>query len=286
MSSANNKQAVVLSASRMTDMPKFYPAELMAEVDARLQRGLRVHTLVLWTKHPRSLLADPLYSYLLRLKAQGVQLYGQLTITGLGGRAIGVKKGGVPWYIEPNAPRMEDSLAALPDVIELLSKPERLRVRIDPLIRVADLHGTVVTNLICVRPVIKSVAALGVRSISFSFLEANVHKKVDRRFRNIGCEILPPTDDDRARAAEWFARLESEFGVSIQACCVPGFRESSCIDGRLLQSLHDRHEPLDLHEPRKRTRCACTASIDLGGWPPKQCFTGCDYCYANTKYIE
>lgn len=281
-----NPKGVVFSASRMTDLPKFYPDELMAAVDARLQRGARLHTLVLWTKHPQSLLKEPLYTYLLGLKARGIQLYLQLTITGFGGRAVGVKAGGLPWWPEPNAPTTEDALASIPGVIDLLGNPARVRLRVDPLIRAVDQSGAVVTNLSCMRSIIGNAVEYGVRNISISFLEAGAHKKVDRRFADIGCSIMPPTAEERVRVAEWFVKLEKEYGVSIQACCVPGFNKSSCIDGRLLQSLHDNHTPLDTSEPRKRTMCGCTASIDLGGWPPKKCFTGCDYCYANSNYVN
>jgi len=53
------------------------------------------------------------------------------------------------------------------------------------------------------------------------------------------------------------------------------------IDGYLLTSLHHVAKEVDLKEPRKRKLCACTNSIDIGGWPPKKCYSGCKYCYAN-----
>jgi hypothetical protein len=61
----NKNNAIVLSASRMTDMPKFYPNELINEVEARLKKGLNIHTLVLWSKHPDSLLNNQLKEYLI-----------------------------------------------------------------------------------------------------------------------------------------------------------------------------------------------------------------------------
>ena len=38
--------SVVLSASRMTDMPKYYPDVLMKEVMTRSEKGVDVHTVV------------------------------------------------------------------------------------------------------------------------------------------------------------------------------------------------------------------------------------------------
>ena len=40
----------ILSASCMTDMPTYYPNELIEEVEKRQAKGLMIHTLVLWTK--------------------------------------------------------------------------------------------------------------------------------------------------------------------------------------------------------------------------------------------
>ena len=83
-----NSKSIVLSASRMTDMPKFYPNELIEEVEKRLNKGIDIHTLVLWSKHPKSLISGSLYTYLLELKKRNIQLYYQCTITGMGGRVI------------------------------------------------------------------------------------------------------------------------------------------------------------------------------------------------------
>jgi hypothetical protein len=68
------EQRVVLSASRMTDMPKYYPLDLIREIDKRKEKGRKIHTLVLWTKHPGALLTNPLHRYLEQLKKEGVQL--------------------------------------------------------------------------------------------------------------------------------------------------------------------------------------------------------------------
>ncbi|TEB05681.1 hypothetical protein Psch_02722 [Pelotomaculum schinkii] len=277
---------IVLSASRMTDMPKFYPDKLMEEVDNRLARGLEIHTLVLWTKHPASLLIDPLRSYLEELKNKNIQLYVQLTITGLGGLSIGIKANGKPLVLEPKAPSLQDSLPALPDIIYLAGSPDRIRLRVDPIVRIKDSKGNTFSSLKFLPVIIKSAAQYGIKYFSFSFLEKNMHQKVDKRFREMGCQIVPPDEEERHRTFHWLKQVESAYGVFISACCVPGFPDSKCIDGELLQQLHDRQEPADSRQPRKRPQCGCTYSIDIGGWPPKLCYTGCDYCYAHANYID
>lgn len=276
----------VISASRMTDMPGFYPEHIIREVERRRTEGMELHTLVLWTKHPRSLLIEPLYSYLLSLKSAGAQIFVQLTITGMGGRSVGTGTDGRPVRPEPNAPDPVDSLAALPNVVRLTGNPLRIRLRVDPIIRIRDARGAVYTNRDWLPLVIGPASLLGIGNVSFSLLEKGMHDKVDRRYAKIGCMILPYSDQERRELAEELRALEAEHGVTISACCTRGFPESACLDADLLQSLHDRHEPADRKQPRKRKACGCTKSIDISGWPLKPCLTGCDYCYANARYPE
>lgn len=278
------RSSIVISASRMTDMPKYYPEEIIKLVNSKIKAGLDIHTLVLWTKHPNSLLINPLRDFLYNIREFGIQLYLQCTITGLGKRILGKCRNGSNLVLEPNSPSMEDSILSLPDVISILDSPRRIRLRIDPIIRIEDALGTRFSSLKFMPIIIKKVKAMDIRDISFSFLESGVHRKVDRRFRELGVRILPPNTQERLQTVEWLKKLELEHKVNIRACCTPGFPESKCIDGQLLQYLHNNKKDTVLKEPRKRKMCGCTYSIDIGGWPPRKCFTGCQYCYANSSY--
>lgn len=279
-----SKNGTVISASRMTDMPKFYPKELIEEVEKRRSKGVLIHTLVLWTKHPKSLLAVPLNSYLKELRDDGIQLYLQLTITGMGQQPMGVDSNGNPVVMEPRAPRWEESIYILPEIINLVGNPLRIRLRIDPILRFKDAAGTVYSNLGYMPKIIAATAPLGIKTYCFSFVEDGMHDKVNRRFAKLGATILPPNDEEREKTKEWLGKLCNQYGINIYSCSVPGFPRSSCIDGALLEQLHDTHMPTS-HKPQlHRPLCGCTDSIDIGGWPPKKCFTGCQYCYASSSY--
>ena len=282
----NKTSKVVLSASRMTDMPKFYPKQIIEEVNKKLQQSKNIHTLVLWTKHPKSLLTEPLFNFLIQLKENGIQLFIHITITGLGGLTVGVKSNEKPLVLEPKAPPLQESLSVLPDVIKLVGHPERIRLRVDPIVRIADSKGNIFSSTKFLPRIIKVASQCNIKHFSFSFLENNMHRKVDRRFKQIGCNIIPPTEEEREKFRDWSCQLEHKYNVNIYSCCVPGFKETKCIDGELLQQLHDKKEPVSLNQPRKRELCGCTLSLEIGGWPPKKCFTGCDYCYANAFYID
>ncbi|HBC73652.1 MAG TPA: hypothetical protein DC017_02115 [Candidatus Wallbacteria bacterium] len=274
----------ILSASRMCDMPKYYPDDIIRECLARLDKGVAVHTLVLWTKHPAALLSGPLHGFLSGLIKDGSQIFIQLTITGMGAKVIGANKNG-DWKIEPNSPPYEDALALLPELIEFTGGAGRIKVRIDPLVKVKDLAGRQYSNVKLIEPILVEAAGHAIDNFSFSFLEPGYHAKVDRRFKSIGCEIIRFSEFERAIIAENFRTLESRYKVKIYACCVEGFEGSACIDGKLLSGLHPAKDECDPRELRRRPKCGCVSSVDLGGWPVKKCPTGCDYCYANPVYI-
>lgn len=278
------EKRIVISASRMTDMPKYYPEAIIEEVDKRLNKGMKIHTLVLWTKHAKSLLAEPLHKYLIELKKKDIQLYLQLTISGMGQIVAGKKIDNRPFIPEPNAPKTADALKSLPDVIKLVGKPERIRLRIDPIVRIKDFEGTVFSNLKYFKAIAENAAKLKIKNFTFSLLESGIHRKVDLRLKKIGCEIIPLDTNERYNTAKWINDLEKTYDITISACSVKGFPESKCIDGELLEKLHDKNFPASTKQPRKRALCGCTESIDIGGWPPKKCYTGCDYCYGNSNY--
>lgn len=277
-----SKKSIVLSASRMTDMPKFYPDELINEIQKRLEKGIDIHTVVLWSKHPDSLLTGKLKNYLILLQERNIQLYYQCTITGMGGKVIGSNRDGSEFILEPRVPKPYKAIKDLSEVVQLLDNPLRVKLRIDPIVRIKNkFTGEKFTNAIFVEEIIKETSKLGIKNYTFSFLETNIHDKVDRRFKNYDWEIVTPTFSEKIKVFNWFKDKANKYNINIEACCVPGLKESRCIDGYLLNELHNEKKYADLNEPRKRSLCACTSSIDIGGWPPKKCFSGCKYCYAN-----
>jgi hypothetical protein len=264
----------------MTDLPAFYPNELIHEVQRRLAKNVKIHTLVLWTKHPASLFKEPLHSFLLALKKQHIQLYVQLTITGMGKEIVGYNTNNHPVILEPNVPDTREALQMLPMVISLTENPERIKLRVDPIVRIKDFKGNEYSNLSAFEPIVSHCASFGVTHYAFSFLEKEAYQKVNNRFIKRGLEIIAPTPEERDEMHTRIRKLEAEYKVSIHACCVEGFPESSCIDGSLLNRLNPQTPTISVNKPHTRALCGCTTSIDIGGWPPKKCYSGCLYCYA------
>lgn len=277
-------ESIILSASRMTDMPKFYPQELIKEVQARIDGGVTIHTLVLWTKHPRSLLEEPMKSFLKKIVTDGIQIYLQLTITGMGGRKMGFAIDGSEVIMEPHVPDFEDSLNTIPDLITLVGAPRRIRVRIDPIIYYKDSEGTHWTNEEMIEPIIHACSKHGIPTFSFSFVGDGNHKKVERRFSKLGLSLIIPDDFKRKVFAEAIQRIVTKYNVKIYACATPGFEKSSCINGTLLSTLHNQNLHASEKIGGKRPLCGCSVSTDIGGWPPKICYSGCQYCYSRPAY--
>ncbi len=274
---------VILSASRMTDMPAWYPAELIAETRRRINQATKIHTLVLWSKHPAALLREPLFSFLNELKEKGIQLFIQLTITGMGGKICGTDATGHAWKPEPHAPSPESSLNHLPRLISLTEHPDRILLRIDPLLKVKDAKGQLYSNIPHFKEIAQEAARMGIHYFTFSLVQPGIYRKVDRRFEKEGITLLPFLLADQEEIRKQFIELELRLNIHISACCVEGWPSSACIDGEKLMKLHPEAQEVSLRKPHSRPLCGCTVSTDLGGWPPKVCPTGCIYCYARPQ---
>lgn len=276
-------EAIILSASRMTDMPAWYPQAIIDEYNLRKQKGKSIHTLVLWTKHPEALFREPLYAFLEQIKQQEVQLFLQLTVTGMGGKICGTQQDGRPWMPEPRAPSSEECLAILPEVIHFLGTPDRILLRIDPLIKIKDAAGNFYSNVSEFAKIVEATSAQGIRYYTFSLMQPGIYRKVDQRFEKEGISLLAFSIQEQKQLRLQFQALEKRLNIKISACCVEGWPGSACIDGEILMKLHPSAPAVSLREPHSRPLCGCTRSTDLGGWPPKACLTGCIYCYARPQ---
>jgi DNA repair photolyase len=223
-----------------------------------------VHTLVVWTKDPITLLTH-------RELRETVSGYGQLfihcTITGMGKTRL-----------EPRSPSTEEALSSLSELVEFVGLPERIRVRFDPLVHLVLPSGHRYSNVSHFGQVARVASALGIPSVTVSWMEC--YPKVLRRLAGQGIGVETASQELIEKETECMRRECAELGLSLLGCCVPGLESSRCIDGRLLSRLHP--EGLKCSEAKakgQRALCTCTASLDIGWYSP--CVHGCLYCYAN-----
>jgi DNA repair photolyase len=275
----------VISASRRTDLVAFFPdwlASVLRQKSARVlaPRGRvrsvdldprAVHTIVMWSKNFRNLIRNK--AGLQELLAAYDQIYLHFTVTGLGGMPV-----------EAGAPPPQEALGQLPALVKIAGRPERISLRFDPILFWRD-GGAVRSNLTFFEEIATAAASCGVQDIRTSF--AQWYRKARARASARGFDFVDPSDREKRDRAGELAAEAAKRGLRFFACSQPllgnveGVRPSSCIDGRLLESLHPGREPVSHRkDASQRAGCLCTESVDIGSYK-QSCPHGCIYCYAN-----
>jgi DNA repair photolyase len=252
----------VLTASRRTDLVRSYPEVIVKALTERYPPE-SVHSVVLITKFPAAVLAGDLPRILYAYN----QVVAQITITGWGGTEV-----------EPRVPPADQALTALPAILDLVGGPARVRLRVDPLLRLADGRD----NLEAIHSVLARGAALGITDFITSFVTP--YPKVIRRLRQRGLDLEPWPASERTRILRPLSETAASHGPSLAGCCVPELPRAACIDGRRLQETHPQGLPCRLDKPAgQRELCGCTHAADLGWFGSHPCGSGCLYCYANPR---
>lgn len=222
------------------------------------------------TKFPEALLAEPLRSALARYD----QVVAQVTITGLGRTRL-----------EPRAPDPADALAFLPRLVDFVKRPERVVVRIDPIVHWREGKGSgadllTKSNLPAFSEIAGRARREGVRLVKTSLVSP--YPKAVGRFAQAGLELIPLAGAARRRVVLELERLAAEAGVSLEFCCESIRPPKACIDAELLTRLHPKGLPARPERAAgQREHCGCSHSIDLAWYASHPCPTGCLYCYAN-----
>lgn len=253
----------VISASRRIDMVGCYPDEFVQILEKRCPPET-VHTLVIWTKNAANLFKHSALSSKIR---QYSQLYIHYTVTGMGGT-----------FIEPAVPTTEQAMAFLPQIIELVGSPVRVRFRFDPIVHFILPDGKKFCNLQLFKTLAPRIAELGIKDLSISWMSE--YKKVLTRLARAKIGVMKISNEQWREEVETIFHIANHYGLNIHGCCVPGLPRSRCIDGELYNRLH----PLGLTCSTKKAKgqrkgCGCTESWDIGWY--HQCLHGCLYCYAN-----
>jgi hypothetical protein len=250
----------VITMSRRTDMRWF--AEKMTLVLSEKYPPEKVHTVVCITKFPGCIYNEPYAGVLKKYD----HVFAHVTITGLGGTPL-----------EPNVPGWRDATEKLSGLVDFLGSPERIRLRVDPLVAIKK-NGTLISNISIAEQIIEQAAIIGIRSFTTSFMEE--YPRVKRRLAGHGYEIITLSQEQRIKVIKRLIQVTQKRGGVLYTCAVPGFAKSKCIDGALLQELHPGKEPcIQEKASGQRELCGCTKSIDIG-WYSMRCQSGCLYCYA------
>jgi len=264
----------IISASRRTDIPAWYPDRLISWIrngavdvpnpysGAVSRVSLAppdVHTMVLWSKNFGPLLdqAKHLLPY---------RLYFLFTVNDMPD-------------LEPNIPRLADRIGQFGRLAGRWGA-ERIAWRFDPI--VFSVTGPV-TPVDAFSRMAEQIAGAGITRLIISFLD--FYGKVRARNDALRLGLIDPPREVKHAHAEKLAGIARSFGFSVESCCedigtVPGIEPASCIDGKLLGTLAG--EPARCgKDPGQRPECRCTPSRDIGSYRDMPCPSGCLYCYAN-----
>lgn len=258
----------VISASRRVEMPGFYPEQLLHMLETRLPPE-RVHTLVLWTKHPITLLNNKI---LQKKLADYDQCFLHLTISGMGDT-----------YLEPGISGMDEILSYLPSLVEWIGSPKRICVRFDPIVTLILPDHSRYSNIGHFIRVAQASSENEIPTITVSWLSH--YPKVTERLKKKGIKAIQPTKTEWKAASEWILNQANKAHITVNGCCVKGWPVSRCINGPLFSKLHpDKLTAPNEKAEGQREHCGCTKSWDIGWYYP--CPGGCLYCYANPKLFS
>jgi DNA repair photolyase len=269
----------LISASRRTDIPTFYPEWFMNRIRAGYVRWINpvskavhqvslrpedVMALVLWSKN-----YIPLLPHLDELDRRGYRMLFHFTITGL------------PKIFEPHVPDTSD-LVECAHALSHRYGADAVLWRYDPVlissITDCDYHMRRFQEL-C------SSLEGTVQRCYFSFTV--FHRKVNRNSealrRETGITLVNLPNDERLELSNAFADIASQYDIRMLSCCgdyLVGdkIKRAHCIDAELLYRLYpEKIGRLDSLPTREG--CGCCECTDIGAYDT--CPHGCVYCYAN-----
>lgn len=275
---------MIISASRRTDIPAFYPEWLRNRVRTgrvEVRNPFNPHqvkqvslcpedvdAIVLWTRNPA-----PLLPYLKEIEDLGLtRHYWLMTLNAM------------PRRLEPAVPKPAQALKLLHELSRRVG-PQRLVWRFDPVF-LTDLTPPEEH----LRRFEYLAARIGdaVQRVVISF--ADIYGKVPRNVARAGQDGPPIQFEDIHLSPQTLRELAAalaasarRYGLHVQSCAetlalnAEGVPPGKCIDAMELNRVFDLNLPAR-KDPGQRKLCGCTRSVDIGAYDT--CLHGCVYCYA------
>jgi len=276
------KLPVYISASRRTDIPRFFSNEFFSawqkgeiSYDGGYGRSYTVSLkpkdvlgYIFWSKDFAPFLDHPLF------------------------RALLDTNNALFHYTVNNCPDLEPNVAPLDKRIETLKRlcdtvgPKRVLWRFDPVCKYRTKGNTLATNFQAFFEILPHMRNAGITRCYFSFM--TMYSKLKKR----GIVFEEFTVEERTEIAGKMLSEATAAGIKLYNCCnpdilelAPGIFQAHCIDDELLRET-DRfgaHPPLPLRPTREG--CGCFESRDVGSYL-QRCGHRCAYCYASPNPLN
>lgn len=270
----------IISISRRTDIPAFYPDWFINRLRAGSAeyrnpmfpekkhsvslRNEDVAAFVFWSKN-----YSPFLKCLDEIDATGIPSIFHFTINGY------------PSALEPNVPELSDSIDTFKRLSDRYS-PERVFFRYDPIV----ISGitSVSFHIENFHKIVSELEGYTSRcSISFVSLYRKTVFNLNKLAKKEGFALKAPTTEDTHKLLKSFAMLTYGTGISLFSCSNDALlsneiQKGHCIDGALIEKLTGYTASL---KPTRKD-CGCADARDIGAYDT--CPHGCAYCYANANY--
>lgn len=275
----------IVSASRRTDLPRFHYEWLQTVLkkgeaqivnprfkDKTYMVDLNpesVHSLVLWSKDFKNVLADPGYT-------ENYNLYFQYTINNYSA------------VLEPNVPEYRMSVRTLAGLLKKY-RPEQFNIRFDPLI-ISTLGEKDPTpekpgraRLSAFANLCRDLNSLGMNNSRVTTSHVCLYPHVKKRLMDSGLDMIILDEQKQMMFIERMVEIAAQYSLTLYSCAspvlekVPGVQPGRCIDGQLLEQLFGG-KVSRARDSGQRQACGCCKSVDIGSYD-KECRFNCIYCY-------
>jgi hypothetical protein len=282
---------IVISASRMTDIPAFHCDWFFERMRAgyctwknpynRQEQHIsfsELSAIVFWSKNP-----EPLLNRLDELDGYKIPYYFHFTINAYPQDYAS--------RIEPGVPPLKQRIETFRRLSQRLGK-ERVSWRFDPILLGGELTVDAVMNSI--RQVGDQLSGFTERMV-FSFADIHRYRAVSCRIGRLSLDnesLREPTHPEMNALAEQIRELTSTWNIQPAVCAEPhtfSVPRSRCVDSELLLRIAEpypdcrqRLQALFTHwstlkDTGQRYECLCAVSKDIG-WS-NSCQHNCVYCY-------
>ncbi|EHQ34944.1 DUF1848 domain-containing protein [Methanoplanus limicola] len=277
----------ILSVSRTTDIPAFYPEWFISRLNAGYSVKVNPYNrrrrrivyddaglIVFWSKNP-----SPLIPYLREIDRKGLRYYFQFTLNDYDREGF-----------ERNVPPLSERIETFKMLSEVCG-PEKVIWRFDPLI---------LSDTISVETLTGRIESIGeeihpyTEKLVFSFID--LYKTVERNIKNSGIKAAKPVRefsyDEVIEISEEIGRFAGKWGIKCATCGEDyelrdfGIDKNRCVDPDLISRIcaddPDMVRYLARHAKKdkgQRPACGCIESADVGCY--NTCPHLCAYCYAN-----
>ncbi len=293
----NILEPVIVSASRETDLPRFYADWFLSRLgigwcgwknpfNGKLYKVSFADTrmIVFWTKNPK-----PMLERLDEVEALGFKnYYFQFTLNDYDAERL-----------EPNVPPVAERIDTFKRLATKIGK-ERVIWRFDPLL---------LSDKISVDVLLKRIDNIGqqlkeyTEKLVFSFIDIGSYRKVQKNLAGYGVREF--SADEQVQFAKGLAELNKDLGLELATCGESvdlseyGIKHNKCVDDELMMRLfnddaklmefigaeYDMFNGWQIKKSKKdkgqRNACGCIVSKDIGAY--NTCPHLCRYCYANSS---